>query len=200
MIAGTKGYRDNVELFSDACLALDFEQVCKDFISYLPAPGAFVLDLGAGVGQNAAALHTLGYKVVAVEPVEEFIDVAKRSFCHATVLWLCDAMPELTQLNSIRAKFNFVLIEGVWHHLSESERVNTVQRLANLIAPKGKCAISLRNGPAGVGIRVYSTCVDETISQFNNVGFQLRFCRCDQDSHLPGKEEVKWSRLVFQKC
>jgi protein-L-isoaspartate O-methyltransferase len=48
---------------------------------YLPAPPGRVLDIGAGTGRDAAWLVSLGFDVVAVEPVTGLLQAGYR-LCH----------------------------------------------------------------------------------------------------------------------
>lgn len=195
---GIQGYAQSTERFIESSLALDFSKVCKDFMEYLPPTPARILDAGAGVGQNAAALADMGYRVTAVEPTPEFLDVAKARFSTRSVTWLSGSLPMLDELEAT-ACFDFILVDGVWHHLSKSERSQSLAKFASILSRRGRCAISLRNGPAGLGTCVYPTDVDETIEQAVRHGFDCIFSVQNQPSLMPNKEGVTWARLVFEK-
>ena len=199
MTLGTEGYERFVQRFIEVSQELDFHSVCKDFLNFLPAGHSRVLDLGAGVGQNSAALSRLGYAVVAVEPMREFLEAAKDTYTDIDVVWFNDSLPKLAQIKHDTGQFSFALIDGVWHHLNELEREQTAERLSEIIESKGKCAISLRNGPAGMGTRVFPIDVDDTITLFEQYGFKSIFCVRNQASILPNKEQVTWARVVFEK-
>jgi 2-polyprenyl-3-methyl-5-hydroxy-6-metoxy-1,4-benzoquinol methylase len=106
---------------------------------------------------------------------------------------------ELACLNPHDEIFDFVLIEGVWHHLNEEERAVSIACLSSIIKPGGRCAISLRNGPPGMGTRVYPTDVSSTINAFASFGFEAVFYVENQPSIFDFKENVKWARVVLQK-
>jgi 2-polyprenyl-3-methyl-5-hydroxy-6-metoxy-1,4-benzoquinol methylase len=196
---GTKGYERFIPLFIEASQALDFHKVCKSFIEFLPSPSANVLDVGSGAGQNAAALALLGFNVTATEPMPEFLNAARNTYKNVPVKWLSDSLPHLSNLGSDAGLFDFILIDGVWRHLNEAEREQAVIRLSTIIRVKGKCAISLRNGPAGMGTCVYPTEATHTIESFKKYGFECILILQNQPSILSYKEDVKWSRLVLQK-
>ena len=199
MIAGTQGYDRFIEFFIESNQALDFHEVCKDFITFLPDKFTKVLDIGSGAGQNAAALAKLCYKVTAVEPMLQFLESAKSTYKEFNIKWLNGSLPELTCLAPDEPKFDFILIDAIWHHLNEMERESAAIRLSNIIDSGGKCAISLRNGPAGMGTRVFPTHADEIINQFQNLGFKCVFQLHDQPSFYSHKKDVKWSRIVLVK-
>lgn len=198
MTSGTQGYERFASIFIETSQALDFYQSCKDYITFLPQAPADILDVGAGAGQNSAALARLGHKVKAVEPMSEFLAAARATYPQLPIEWRSDSLPQLATLDE-NVQFDFILVEGVWHHLDESERAVAIARLSVLIKHQGLCAISLRNGPAGMGIRVFPTDALKTIEQFNQFGFECISCTQNQPSIYSFKENVFWSRIVLQK-
>ncbi len=199
MTSGTQGYERFIPLFIASSQALDFHIVCKDFINFLPVKNSHVLDLGSGAGQNAAALDKLGFKVTAIEPMTAFLNAAINTYKAASIAWLNDSLPDIACLDSSQNKFDFVLIDAVWHHLSEEERAKAASRISRVIKNNGRCALSLRNGPSGIGSKVFPTNSYDSIKLFERYGFKCIFERCNQASVLPNKENVKWSRIVLEK-
>lgn len=199
-VAGTKGYEEVVLPFFEASMSLKFEEVNRDFLEFLPTTPARVLDAGAGVGQNAAALARLGYEVVAVEPLKCFIDIASSKFEGLGVRWLQDSLPRLEKLgDTVAPAFDFILMDGVWHHLSPAERKACIERFADITSAGGVCAISLRNGPAGAGKHVFATSCDELCSYAEPNGFKVVLQLENQPSLLPNKTDVVWSRVALKK-
>ena len=199
-VAGTKGYEDSLASFVDASLSLKFDEVNRDFLEFLPPLPARVLDAGAGVGQNAAALARLGYEVVAIEPLKRFIDVARSEFDGLGVRWLQDSLPKLEELGDRAGPaFDFILMDGVWHHLSPAERKACIERFADITSVGGVCAISLRNGPAGAGKHVFATSCDELLSYASDVGFEPILQLENLPSLLPNKPNVVWSKVALKK-
>ena len=168
-VPGTRGYQASVRDFVEVSQALKFHEVCRDFLEYLPEPPARILDVGAGAGQNAAALAGSGYRVTAIEPVAAFRSAAQAAYPGIDVTWREDSLPSLNSLNG-QAPFDFILLDGVWHHLQAAERAEALSRLAELLCPGGKCALSLRNGPAGMGTHVFPTSANETVRQAMSTG------------------------------
>jgi 2-polyprenyl-3-methyl-5-hydroxy-6-metoxy-1,4-benzoquinol methylase len=199
MTHGIEGYERFIPLFIESSQALSFFEACGDFIEFLPSVPAEILDAGSGAGQNAAALAKLGFTVTAVEPMSEFLNSAKNTYKNTQVKWLEGSRPSLTCLSSFSESFDFVLINGVWHHLNETERKKSVIRIASILKKGGKCAISLRNGPVGMGTRTYPTDAQVTVEQFKEYGFKCVLELQDQPSIFSYKEHVKWSRIILQK-
>ncbi|MEW6993816.1 class I SAM-dependent methyltransferase [Colwelliaceae bacterium MEBiC 14330] len=122
IVLGTKGYEKVVESFTEVSFNLDFEEINSEFLYLLPQVPAKVLDAGSGVGQNSAALAKKGFSVVSVEPLNEFLQIAKNQYKGLNITWLNDSLPKLDKLDVDSGLFDFVLMDGVWHHLSIKER------------------------------------------------------------------------------
>lgn len=196
---GIQGYDKNIESFIELSQSLPFEQVCKEFIPFLPDLPCNALDIGSGAGQNSKALAELGFNVTAVEPMLEFVQAARKSYKHKPINWMQGSLPELNCLQSCTEQFGFVLIEGVWHHLDHPERERAVERISSCTSLNGRCAISMRNGPAGMGERVIPINTASTIDLFERHHFECVYLSENIDSILPNKENVKWARAVFRK-
>lgn len=198
MTAGVEGYERDVARFVASSQQLNFHETNRAFLPFLTAAPAAVLDAGAGAGQNAAALAKLGHRVTAVEPMADFLAAAKATYRDLPVDWRGDSLPQLASLEG-SPPFDFVLADGVWHHLSDAERGSAFVRLAALMNPGGRLAISLRNGPAGMGVRVFPTDVERTLAQAAEPGLRCVFRLENQPSLFAHKPDVRWARVVFEK-
>ena len=185
--------------FAEASHGLDFAEINKDFLEFLPPAPGFVLDAGAGVGQNAAALAQLGHLVVAVEPLAAFLEVARSTYGGLDILWVEDSLPLLQKLAYASGAFNFILVAGVWHHLDEQERVLCMARFATLMSDGGVCAMSLRHGPAGVGKHVFPTDGQRTAALATEYSLRVVLHLTNQPSQMRNKAGVTWTRLVLRK-
>ena len=198
-IPGTTGYAEVIERFASASQALDFAVVCCAFVPFLPASGASVLDVGAGIGQNAAALARRGFRVTAVEPLAVFRERGQRLFKDLTIKWCADALPDMTSFAARGTSFAFILVEGVWHHLDEPERRAALSRLHGLLSLGGCLALSLRSGPPGAGTWVFPTDPGTTRREAEALGFHCRWASENEPSVYPHRPQVRWARLVLAK-
>jgi len=198
-VLGTKGYEDVVEAFAEASFKLDFEEINADFLRFLPKVSARVLDVGSGIGQNSAALANRGYSVVSVEPLNDFLKIAKSLYNNLNITWIKDSLPDLEKVTVCDGLFDFILMDGVWHHLDIIERRKCIQRLSGIVSTGGICAISLRNGPAGAGKHIFPTSNDELIDYAKEFGFQVISCLENQPSKMQNKPNVIWSRVALKK-
>ena len=188
-----------VEAFAEASFNLDFEDINADFLNFLPQAPARVLDAGSGVGQNSAALAKKGFSVVSVEPLHAFLQRAKNQYRGLNITWLNDSLPKLEKIDVDSGLFDFVLIDGVWHHLSIEERRLCILRLASIMSVGGVCAISIRNSPAGAGTHIFSTCIEELVDYANEYAFEVILQIENQPSKMQNKPNVTWSRVALKK-
>ncbi|MBL1222652.1 class I SAM-dependent methyltransferase [Chryseobacterium sp. L7] len=197
-VPGTEGYDSIPDQFIEATLSIDFTELHRDFLPFIPQKSGKVLDLGAGIGRDASVLSSMGHAVTAVEPSEKLFEAGKNLYAHDAIHWIHDSLPDLKRLDA-DLKFDFILSSGVWHHLNPDEQQLSIIKVSELLAENGIFALSLRNGPAGGGSCVYPTYTDQTRHQAEQNGLKTLLLLENQPSLLPGKENVKWSRLVFQK-
>ncbi len=128
---------------------------------YVPVRGAIpdspsrVIDIGAGSGRDAAWLAGMGHAVTAVEPVARFRMAGQRLHAGTGVFWIDDQLPALETVMARGARFDLVLLSGVWQHLSPAEREIALPRLAALMAPGAAMIVSLRHGPGAPGRDVF---------------------------------------------
>ena len=198
-VKGATGYSASVQQFIRATDAIKFENLHRPYLEFIPTQSSRILDVGAGVGRDASVLASMGHEVVAVEPVPEFLEAAKKFHDSAKIQWVNDSLPDLKRLGEKKDQFDFILASAVWHHLNESERVNSFRRIAELIRSGSIFALSLRNGPAGVGTHIFPTDFQQTIDLALDLGFEEVITLTDQPSLIAGKTNVKWSKLAFKK-
>ena len=198
-VCGTEGYAESAREFVRVSQYLDFFEVCREYLPFLPPTPARVLDVGSGVGQNSNALAELGYRVTAVEPVPAFRLTARKYYPRPGIKWLEGNLPRLECLDYCDTRYEFILVEGVWHHLNERERAVAMKRISDLLLAGGRCALSLRNGPPGLGTRVFPTSVTKTVHFFRKMGLHCIYESRNQPSMFKHKENVKWGRLVIEK-
>ena len=198
-VPGTQGYEQVVDAFIEASKTLDFDEVNKPFLEFLPCAPSRILDVGAGAGQNAAALANRGHSVVAVEPLAAFLNAARSAYGASNVTWVEDGLPSLGKLGDCAGQFDFILVQGVWHHLDEEERRLAMARLSSLLGEGGVCAMSLRHGPAGAGTRVFPTDGRSTASLAREHGLEVVLHHANQPSLMKNKRAVTWTHMAFRK-
>lgn len=144
-------YSDDAEYYGQGYDAMDFEQVHSDWIDLLPEEG-LVLDVGAGSGRDARYMASKGLTVWAVEPAEglRIWGSGQRQSSSgenaASIKWIDDRLPDLTDVIKLQTKFDLILVSAVWQHVAPTSRARAIRNLASLLKPGGRIVISLRNG------------------------------------------------------
>lgn len=197
--SGTKGYIQVKQQFIDATLAIDFKDLHRDFLAYLPKKAGRILDVGAGIGRDAFVFSQMGHSVTAIEPIQEFRETGQQLYDSPFIRWLDDALPQLDELDTSDTPFDFILASGVWHHLNPKEQHLALQRIAELLTPDGIFALTLRNGPAGAGTHVFPTDGKQIVKEAAHYGLATLLFLENQPSLMKNKEQVTWTKLVFQK-
>ena len=174
------------------------ETVLRSIAAFLPQNPTRILDVGAGSGRDACWFATHGHDVTAVEPVQEMSRQAAKLPGAERVEWIDDHLPDLAKLQ--RETFDFCLLSGVWHHLTDADRPKAFTRLADLVAPGGRLAISLRIGPDTDGKTNVAIDTDRTIDQGEESGLILLH-RATNPSSNPKNIAlgVTWDWLVFER-
>ena len=198
-VSGTQGYSAVADRFIEAADAVDFFELHRSYIDLMPTKPGCVLDVGAGIGRDAAVLAAMGHNVTAVEPMAEFRAAGERLYASANIDWVEDSLPRLLELGDTRDQFDFVLASGVWHHLDNAERTQAMTRISKLMRTGAIFALSLRNGPAGGGTHVFPTDSQKTVELAASWGLKALVHLCDQPSLMKGKDNVRWAYLAFCK-
>lgn len=174
------------------------EQVLRSVAAYLPKSPAKILDLGAGSGRDACRFAQEGHSVTAVEPVREMSEQAGKLPGAKKVTWIEDHLPDLARIKD--RDFDFCLLSGVWHHLSDADRPKAFARLACLLRPAGRLAISLRIGPDTDGKTNIAIDTETTIKQGTNAGLSLVHQATNPSSNPKNIAlGVTWDWLVFER-
>jgi SAM-dependent methyltransferase len=194
---GTTGY-DRV---APALLAtrLAFDEVHRPIVHLLPASPGRILDVGAGPGHDAATLAGRGHAVTAVEPTPELRDGAQALYGDRPIAWIDDSLPALARLTARDPQpFDFILVEGVWAHLTPAEREAAFPILAALVADDGVMAISLRHGPAAPGRVTHPVTAAETLALAEASGLHtLVNVETGSIQAVNVASGVTWTRMAF---
>lgn len=175
--------------------ALSFEDVHANLLNILPPAAATVLDIGAGSGRDAAWFAANGYDVVAVEPAEAMLAQAKKNHPSNRIQWLSDTLPELVKVRRLSLTFDLILLSAVWMHIPPTERPLALRKLATLLAPKGRIAISLRLGTPDAERAMHEVSLLELSSLAQQFG--LRIIQTSESDDKLGRNEVSWINVVL---
>jgi len=180
--------------------ALAPEAVLGPVLDLLPRRPCRILDVGAGTGRDAAWLAERGHEVVAAEPVAAFRAAAAALHPHPGLGFVDDRLPDLERLVGSGARFEFVLLVGVWQHLRPGEHAAALGALAKLTMPGGRLLLSLRHGPGAAGRACFPTAPERVVSLAAPKGLELVARRAAPSLQPVNRAAgVTWTWLCFDK-
>lgn len=197
-VKGIQGYAEAIQKFTNATIAIGFFDLHRDFIEFMPKKPSKILDIGAGIGRDSWEFSKMGHSVIAVEPTKEYREVGRKMFHSENIEWIDDSLPKLEMIGG-KNHFDFIIASAVFHHLPTNEQHHAIRKIAELLNTNGIFIVSLRNGPAGVGIHVFPTNSNKTIKSAESCGLKTLLRIDKQPSLMTNKENVTWSKLAFQK-
>ncbi len=188
-------YDQNAEQLVSQYESLTFEDVHPTLLDLLPAPGATILDVGAGSGRDAAWFADKGYEVVAAEPSEPMRTLARQRHPSPRIYWVADNLPDLAQVRRLGLTFDLILLSAVWMHVPPASRHRALRKLATLLSPDGRIAISLRIGPPDTDRAMYAVTLPELTAMAQQFG--LRLVRTDDSPDRLGRHGISWTTAVL---
>ncbi|HEX7913876.1 MAG TPA: class I SAM-dependent methyltransferase [Paraburkholderia sp.] len=199
-VSGTEGYAENAQSLIRRWQSIPFAEQHRPVLHLIPNAPSRILDVGAGVGGDAAAFAAMGHSVVAVEPVDELRAAGINLYPSCQIEWLDDSLPELAVLRSRQETFDVVMLTAVWMHLDDEQRRRAMHTVSSLLRDGGVLIMSLRHGPVPKGRRMFDVSANETI-QFAGI-HALRpvlELRTQSIQQVNRNEGVMWTRLAFEK-
>lgn len=197
-VSGTEGYAENAQSLIERWQNISFAEQHAPVMHLVPSHQACILDVGAGIGTDAAAFAAMGHTVVAVEPVDVLRAAGIRLHSSPLIEWLDDSLPELAILRSRRKAFDFVMLSAVWMHLDEHERRRAMGNLSALLCGGATLVMSLRHGLVPDGRRMFDVSAQETINLASAHGLRT-VLNVPTESVQRGNRYmgVTWSQLAF---
>jgi SAM-dependent methyltransferase len=188
-------YDQQADFFAAQYESVPFEQVHKAIIDLLPGAGSTVLDIGSGSGRDAAWFASRGYQVVAADPSEQMRAAAIRLHQHPKIRWLADSLPDLTAIYRLGLTYDLILLSAVWMHVPPGSRARCLRKLATLLSPGGRIAISLRLGEPDAAREMHSVSYIELADLARQFG--LRVIRAENNDDQLGRSTVSWMTVVL---
>ncbi len=200
-ISGTEGYADEAEDLVKRWQKISFEEHHQPIQGLIPNVPSRVLDIGSGIGTDAAALAAMGHQVVAVEPTKELRIPGIALHASSDIEWIDDSLPDLGILCDRNDTFDLILVTAVWMHLDELQRGRAMPKVASLLSATGVLVVSLRHGPVPPGRRMFDVSGAETIHLAAKQGLSpvlhLHAQSVQAENLL---SNVSWTRLAFRRA
>jgi SAM-dependent methyltransferase len=179
-------------------------------LARVPEPfpaGARVLDVGAGIGRDLAALLAAGYAAFGVEPVAEMRAEAVRLHPELAGRLFEGTLPDgLPALDALGGPFDGVLSSAVLQHLPRADLPAAVAALGGLLRAGGRALISVRvwrpdldetTGRDPFGRLFNGLSADELQALFEAAGF--RTLARSEDADPDARDRVRWAALLFER-
>lgn len=178
--------------------SVSFAEVHRELIPWLPRTRGAALDVGAGNGRDAVALHELGFEVVAVEPATSLRELARQRDGSDAVTWLDDCLPLLPLVRARRQLFDLVLCSAVLIHVEPTQLVPAIATLGSLLAADGRLAATFRARASGEDPLLFHTHHrDAVLDAAGRAG--LRLVACWQTGDALGRKR-QWDGYVFGRA
>lgn len=201
VVSGTEGYAEQAAELVERWRGVSFEEEHGVVAHLLPATPGRVLDIGAGIGNDAAAFAAMGHSVVAVEPTSVLRLAALALYPSPRIEWLDDCLPELAVLRARGERFELVMLQAVWMHLDEAQRARAMPQVAAQLADAGTLLLSLRHGPVPAGRRMFAVTAAETIALAAAQGLvPILNIVTPSAQELNRGDGVSWTRLAFRRA
>lgn len=199
-IRGTEGYAEEAKILLERWQNISFEDQHKIIFDHLPTVPSRILDLGSGIGNDAAAFAAMGHQVVAVEPTKELRIPGIELHGEYAIEWLDDSLPDLSVLCARNETFDVIMLTAVWMHLDEEQRRRAMPAVVSLLNATGVMIMSLRHGPVPSGRRMFEVTAAETIQLAALQGLQPVLNVCTQSVSIENRMAgVSWTRLAFRR-
>ena len=187
-------YNISAERFADGTIDVDFEDVQKRFISYIPA-GGYILDFGCGSGRDTKFFLSEGYKVDAVDGSARICQIAARNTGIPIQYMLFSELYECEKYDGIWACASIL-------HLPKLELKDVFRKMITATKSGGYIYTSFKYGDfEGYRNERYFTDFTERsfreyISTFTDVVILEEWVSSDA---RPGRSDEKWLNLILQK-
>jgi SAM-dependent methyltransferase len=176
--------------------SLDPETIHSPWKGLLPPP-CRALDAGAGTGRDAAWLADMGYRVVAMEPVDAFREFGQAHHASPGIRWIDDRLPACAAVRRLGRRFGLILAGGVWMHLPATDQPVAMNYLGGLLGRGGRLVVTLRHGPATDARRMRPVAGKDVVGQATAAGLVLLGDASSPDGFDRG--HISWQALVFEK-
>ncbi len=194
-------YSENAAQLCEQYDSLDPEDVHLSWKHLIVNKNGIALDIGAGCGQDARWLANKGWDVVAVEPCNEFREIARvKTPQSGSVTWVDGKLPELSKTNTLDYRFNLILISAVWMHLPQQKRERAFRNITDLLAPDGLLVITLRHGTnakENEERNLYPVSREE-LEHFARQRAVIPIFN-SQDTDALNRDDVEWETCVFKR-
>jgi len=121
---------------------MEAKQYLKDWLTNNKPNKGKAIDIGCGLGDNAEAISSAGYKTIGFDFSQDAIDWAKKRFHKTSVQYVAADLMSLPEEWS--AKFDFVHESYTLQSIPPDTLAKTIPATASLVAPGGRLLVYTR--------------------------------------------------------
>lgn len=173
----------------------------EDFIKLLPER-ARILDVGCAGGRDSKLLSDLGFEVIGIDLVDEFLSEAKNLVPEGEFIKM-----DVEELNFSANTFDAIWAGAVLLHVRKSKLPKLLKNLHNILRPKGKLFVGLKEGRGEMHVkdqfspkhsRFFAFYSESEIKKIlASAGFKVLFTKHRADN--AGREEVKCLSIAAER-
>ncbi len=187
-------YGAHADAFAADTAPVEFSSMQHAFTDKLPA-GAFILDFGCGSGRDTKAFLDEGFQIEAMDGSEAMCEIASR---YASIPVKRAYFQDLDETERY---------DGIWAcssilHLSRSELLDVLSRMARALKPHGIIYTSFKYGTFE-GMRDDRYFTDMTENTFADLISALDTLEIEDEwvtsDVRPGRGDEKWLNLILRK-
>jgi SAM-dependent methyltransferase len=195
------GYAADAAALIPNWLKLDSAEVHAPVLHLFPEKPSRILDIGAGIGSDAAWLAGQGHTVLAIEPTDALREAGLEHHSGPRIEWLNDRLPELSSLVARREIFDLAKLTAVWAHLDPDQRRAAMPNIAGQVGKGGRLIMSIRDGWTLANRPVFPANPDDTIRMAEADGLGLIFrTQTESIQQINRANGVKWHWLAFERA
>ena len=188
-------YSDNATALFDQYQSLSFDVVHQSWLRSINlSEYKTALDIGAGSGRDALALHGFGLCVTAIESAKTLMNKGIE-LTGDKVIWKSYTLPELPSINE--NTYDVILISAVWMHLTKEQQRQSLSRLNALLNDNGILVITLRHGEFNDGRKAFDVNAARLVEEAK--AFHLAVLHTDSDTDQLNRPDVCWETVVFTR-
>lgn len=189
-----KYYDKNAERFIDNTVGVDFSDMQKKFLSYLPI-SSLILDFGCGSGRDTKFFADCGYLVEAIDGSEVMCRYAEKYTGIKIKQMLFQDLDEQNKYDGIWACSSIL-------HLSYDDLVQVMEKIAIALKPGGIIYTSFKYGTYE-GERNGRYFIDMTEEKFLDIIYNIEELSIEEQwitlDVRSEREDERWLNLILRK-
>ena len=190
---GTKEYyEENAKSFIEDTMSADMSVQYENFLKFMPKKGK-ILDLGCGSGRDSIHFQNIGYDVLAVDPIDEFLE-------HTKKLGVKNVLKSTAEEIDFENEFDGIWASASLLHVSSKDLNSVLKKCSKALKKNGVFYCSFKYGTFE-GERMERYYLDQTessiLSYIKDTG--LVFALVNMSDDVRENRTDRWLNAVLVK-